>query len=441
MVGQRVDQAELSDDGSSVIETDRSCVYLRQGPPGHSQVTVCSRSKDESCYTPNRAKLLLSAIEVEHPVVQEWEYGLEGQVMELIRPSESWVSVDVLRAGYIISDRSKNPPAILVTAASKATALADVEVIVRDGRLSLLANHGREARMALKMPYEKRARPGYSIRQENSGKVGTLGGYIQLTKAGKTTVVGLTSHNALRGPEYLSILPGAGFNIEVLAPAFTDHQDDIDSFESLEITDDCIEQEKSRRASYPHDIQRKLEALKKDHNWRDIISGSLLRSSSRPSVGFGKVFATSGIHGTLNFQCLDWGLIEVDAERQGSNEIILGDQKPVAVHDTHVSEMTTLEPGSTVFSCSRTLTKGILNAVPSHIRLPGNPAEFKQRCFVGERFARPGYSGAWILSDRLQLGALILAGDASGQVTYGTDVKQIFHDIKETFGYRVSLPH
>lgn len=54
------------------------------------------------------------AIERMHPLIAQWNHGLEEAVMLKVRQIPSWIAVDVLRRGY--SERQTQcPPSVLIT--------------------------------------------------------------------------------------------------------------------------------------------------------------------------------------------------------------------------------------------------------------------------------------------------------------------------------------
>src|SRR5436309_3025197 len=77
--------------------------------------------------------------------------------------------------------------------------LMEVEVVVRDGIVSFLRG------ITLGLPYNTQALPGSIIGvkianiSESLGNVGTLGGYIKVTRNGKSEMFGLTNHHVVAG--------------------------------------------------------------------------------------------------------------------------------------------------------------------------------------------------------------------------------------------------
>ena len=182
---------------------------------------------------------------------------------------------------------------------------------------------------------------------------------------------------------------------------------------------------------------------------------------------FGEVFASSGFKVASRGCSLDWGLIRLNADRSGTNEVCFPPVAPVVLRNLLRTSISQLPPEAQykgimfkeVAGLTRLMigdkvvkggadtgwTRGRFNEIKSDVHLEDGPLEgTREFCCVSTHgvapFSRKGDSGAWVLTQDGALGGLLLAGHNAGNWSYVTPIEHVLKDIEESLSCSVSLP-
>lgn len=185
-----VSDSSSSSDGS----TTTSYTTARSSQPPHSPY---DSGYPASVYTHPVGKA--------HPIVQLWDVNLRDQVMSKVQAQgREWQAIDVLRRGWSL-EASENSVTVVLTVAENeheqewanliaelkdlctTTCGIEVEAELIIGRVSRGAG----------LDWSEIRWMGSPIGEANSGRSGTLGGYLQLHKNGQVMRVAVTCHHVL----------------------------------------------------------------------------------------------------------------------------------------------------------------------------------------------------------------------------------------------------
>ncbi|KAK2761267.1 hypothetical protein FQN54_001789 [Arachnomyces sp. PD_36] len=308
-------------------------------------------------------------------------------------------------------------------------------------------------------PYPVKPLVGSSIgTSHHAGRTGTLGGYVELVKEGSIKSCALTCASVAAPPNGMvqtsQVESGEGV---VFSPSTTDHEASIARFKSdvahLKDYRDTVEKE-SARSETPDRFASKLEFA---NNEIDRFEKKISETVDADRE-IGSIFSESeskilSEYASKGSRRIDWGLIELKAERVGTNTV--RDANTWFRGGTQILGVTFPLPYQHVFKVGRSseTTRGIINGVQSCLSYGQNGREKHMEWAVvgqndiGRPFSYCGDSGALILEQFFPrtLG-LLWGGMDNGEQwgrghdrSYFTPIGAVAEHILQTTGYHVQI--
>ncbi|MCJ1237652.1 hypothetical protein MMC14_005639 [Varicellaria rhodocarpa] len=311
---------------------------------------------------------------------------------------------------------------------------------------------------------------------------GTLGGFVRLTVESPPQIrlCAVTCHHVTRlgnhqSKEFADVLPlqPVGTNdpraTAMRSPAKTDYDETLSDEKELlaryekNIATTEAEQERQDGFLAPY-RERYLETERKN---RDAAQSRIAMLESRMSR-IGITIASSGFRLNRNNHKMDWALIEVSKERFQANSApdnlsvssLAPEHRPQnREYNNGVNSLTkvrNVQPGDWVIMQGRTsgLTTGEVHKMRMEIKdwKTRNPisteiiviATGKPEARLRDVFSEAGDSGAWIFdADGVVVGQQIAHRepiDGSADLTVMSPISDVFRDIEEITGGKISLP-
>ncbi|KAI9837413.1 MAG: hypothetical protein M1837_002980 [Sclerophora amabilis] len=296
---------------------------------------------------------------------------------------------------------------------------------------------------------------------------GTLGGYISLdTDTGKK-IYGLTcahmvgDDGGIPNGEIVPIGPETGGAprdpIPLDSPSKRNHQELL-----KEMKADIVE--KQGRIEILEKLERRSDA---SGNWfsegaRENLNERRSQKTSKEveyenfkkrDLSYGNIFWAPEIHRSKSHGCvIDWALIEVQPDREGTNRL-----PPREAIDSDVRKRyeptgeTIPKRGSFVLDemyfksgANTKVTMGRCNGIFSEAKAYPHLGETKEmsivRCKKYPIFASPGDSGAFVVDKEGNLCGMITSGSLDESRCYVTPIEVVFADISKKTGMKASLP-
>ncbi|KMP02047.1 hypothetical protein CIHG_05396 [Coccidioides immitis H538.4] len=411
------------------------------------------------------APVLTFPVNRDHPIVARWREVAREIIAKLDNARLKWAGVECFQRRQLQQKRKNfDDTTVVITLEKLPSSSFDKKKLLEDihmlsGGLFVELIEGRICpgyhyrELPPKTGYELQPSMGASIGSIASSEVtGTLGGYVELFKAGAPDrICALTcGHIGMAYEEDVSSdddFTGPFTMIEdspipIGHPSFGDHNAMIEVYErGIKLYED-FEREQEKKVRVDSGNLRAIEALSYTRRMAAVYRQKLA-SAKDADRNIGNLFAASGYQVSESGCLLDWALIDLNPGRIGVNRCREGFVQSVAPG---------FDSGSRVVKIGRSsdYTVGYLNGVESYLtfrntQLEVTLAEWAVVAASTHPFCARGDSGSFVLNDADDLIGLLWGVRETGishrlDAGYITPFREVAKHIQEVTGYQVRLP-